>query len=342
MNNLLNDIKTNLKRLREKGKQVREEMSMAGKIFNAMTVILGLFFIVFLLSASFSSGTFELNVPLMILMCIIFIPIALINEKIQKSALEKYRAKLKNQNLEFCPYCGEKLELLQKFCPFCEKQIEESVEMEPETHEFRKKLRKKSSKKDDILSKSEEIYSIKRYSFSSVLVTCIIFSVILSIIFSFLFGDFSMLFTFLIAMLLFSIFFSVFVLWIINSSTTYSQFMISSDDIQLVIEKKLFFRVTWSEVRKIDLYRLRFNGYYVKINYSDTFKLIRLDYCGFPKNRQKEIVEFLFAYADEIGCEISLTKIITPLLNDVGEREIQKEIYKFARTRRFIFRPYRD
>ena len=124
--------------------------------------------------------------------------------------------------------------------------------------------------------------------------------------------------------------------YFLNTMHIYSRFLISEEDIKIYIEKNIFFQAKWSEINKIDIYRVRFQGHLLKINYSNTYKIISLLYCELSKKKQKEIIKTLFQFSDDLKDKISVMKTSTTIVDEVGKKDLYEEIYQFARAQRFI------
>jgi hypothetical protein len=137
---------------------------------------------------------------------------------------------------------------------------------------------------------------------------------------------------------------SVFILFlgfIMNAMFIHSKFIISTQEIKLCIEKKPFFQIKWSDIEKMEIYRVRFHGYYIKINYKDlstkNFVIISLEYCEYPRKKQKEIIKILFQFSYNLRNKITIMKTSIPIVDEVGKKDLYEQIYHFARAQRFVF-----
>jgi len=311
-------------------------MTKLGRLFDTITNILSIIFLVLTLVLTFSILVFETGLGFIILLFIIILPFSLINTLIQKKAKRKYKAKVREQRLKFCMYCGGKLDSIQKFCPYCGKKFDESVNIITQTTEIENDLREEYDKKGKALSEQKEIYNISRKSFYKIiLIIAILFPLGFYILIGILVNDFSLYPMFLLASLV-SIVLVYPIGYFLNSMSIYSRFLISEEDIKIYIEKNIFFQVKWSEIDKIDIYRVRFHGHLLKINYSNTYKIISLLYCELSKKKQKEIIKTLFQFSEPLKDKISLMKTSTTIVDEVGNKELYEEIYQFARAQRLI------
>jgi ABC-type multidrug transport system fused ATPase/permease subunit len=334
----IKESKDILKRFLERRRNIRKEMTKLGRVFDSITMIFMFFMLIIMSFSIFSFGAFELGFGSLVLIFIIILPFALIVSRINNKASKKYKAKIKEQRLKFCVYCGGKLDSFQNFCPYCDKKFDESVKIITQTTEIQKDLGEEYDKKEKALSEQKEIFNISRKSFyKTILITAIIFPWVLYLLISILANNFSLYPIFLLVSLV-----MIVAVWpigyFINVMFIYSRFLISAEDIKLYIEKNLFFQVNWSEINKIDIYRVRFHGHLLKINYANTYKIISLEYCEFSKKKQKEIINSLFQFSDDLKDKISVMKTSATIVDEVGKKDLYEEIYQFARAQRFVFR----
>ena len=235
-------------------------------------------------------------------------------------------------------FCGGKLDSFQKFCPYCGRKFDETVDIITQTTEIEKELQEECDKNGRVLLEQKEIFNFSRRSNNKFLLICYICTVVgFSTFIGIIFNDFYLFLTFLIALLSIMLGFSLFIGFMMNSMLIYSRFLISAEDITFYIEENIYFRVNWSEIDKIDIYHVRFHGSYLKINYSNNYKIISLEYCDYNKKKQKEIINNLFLFSNDLKNKISLMKTTVPILDEVGMKDLYEEIYHFARTQRFVF-----
>jgi len=338
MKDTLKDSKRVLKGFLERRKNIRKEMTKLGRFYDTIMIILAFILLVVLLVSSFSFGVYEMGFGVLILFFIIIIPFSIIETRIQKKATKKYKAKLREQRLKFCMYCGGKLESIQKFCPYCGRKFDKTVNLITQTTEIEKKLREEYIKKGKPLSEQKEIFNFSRRSNIKFMIICYICITLgYSVVFGIVSNDFALFLTFLIALLSIMTFFVLFIGFMLNSMFIYSRFLISAEDITLYIEKKIYFQVNWSEIEKIDIYRLRFHGHFLKINYANSYKIISLENISFPTKKQKELINTLFQFSDDLKDKISVMKTSAPIVDEVGKKDLYEEVYQFARAQRFVF-----
>ncbi|MFX1445662.1 MAG: hypothetical protein ACFFHV_19780 [Promethearchaeota archaeon] len=329
--------KSYIKRLMEKSKNIRREMTTLGRIVDTITMILGFILLIPMLILTSNFDVSGLGFALMVLIIIIMFPLGIIDERIRKKAKKKYEAKKRGQRLKFCMYCGGKLDSIQKFCPYCGRKFDESVKLVSQTSEIQKDLKEEYYKKEKIPLEQEEIFNISRKSFYKIgLIIAVVFPWGLYLLIAILAKNFSLYPIFISISLI-----TIVLVWplgyFMNSLFIYSRFLISSQDIKLFIEKDLFFQVNWSEINKIDIYRVRFHGHLLKINYANTYKIISLEFCEFSKKKQKKIINSLFQFSGDLRNKISVMKTSATIVDEVGKKDLYEEIYQFARAQRYIF-----
>ena len=340
MNEIIKESKDIVKRFLERRRNIRKEMTKLGRVFDSIFTILGIIMIIFLLVSEFSFGAFPIGFGILILLVIVIIPIGLIEGRIQKKASKKYKKKLKEQRLKFCMYCGGKLDSFQNFCPFCGKILDQKSKIITKSTEIEKIYQEEFSKGKISLTDQKEIINQSRkfiYNLFLIIVpsSMIGFYIIINIFTGFL-NFFDNIAIFLIILLFMSLFMFL-IAYMMTSMFILSRFLIAAEDIKLYIEKKLYFQINWSEIDKIDVYRVRFHGSYLKINYSKNYTIISLEYCDYNKRKQKEIIKSLFIFSADLKNKISIMKTSVPILDEVGMKALYEEIYNFARAQRFLF-----
>jgi hypothetical protein len=91
----------------------------------------------------------------------------------------------------------------------------------------------------------------------------------------------------------------------------------------------------------MEIYKVRFHGYYIKINYQDqltkNFDIISLEYCEYPKKKQKEIIKALLQFSINSRNKITILKTSVPIVDEVGKKDLYEQIYQFARAQHFVF-----
>lgn len=337
---IIKESKDIVKRFLERRKNIRREMTKLGRAFDSIFTILGVIIIIFLLVSEFSFGAFPMGFGILILLVIVIIPFGLIEDRIQKKASKKYKTKLKEQRLKFCMYCGGKLGSFQNFCPFCGKTLNQKSNIITKSTEIEKIFQEQSSKGKTPLAEQKEIINQSRKfyykSFLTILPTSMIgFFIIINLLTGFL-NFFVNIAIFLIIFLVMSLFMFL-MAYMMTSMFIVSKFLITSKDIKLYIEKKLYFQINWSGIDTIEVYRVRFHGSYLKINYSNNYTIVSLEYCDYNKKKQKEIIKSLFIFSDDLKNKISIMKTTVPILDEVGMKALYEDIYNFARAQRFLF-----
>lgn len=248
---------------------------------------------------------------------------------------------MKEQRLKFCMYCGGKLDSFQNFCPFCGRIFDETAKIINKTAEIERNFQEDYCKEKNPLAEQKEIINQSRkFYYKSFLIiipsSMIGFYIIINISTGFI-NFFNNIAIFLIILLFMSLFMFL-IAYMMTSMFILSRFLITAEDIKLYIEKKLYFQINWSEIDKLDIYRVRFRGSYLKINYSNSYKIISLEYCDYNKKKQKEIIKSLFIFSDDLKNKISVMKTSVLIVDEVGKKDLYEEIYQFARAQRFIFR----
>ena len=342
MSELKKDIITSLKAALEKRKKVRKEMTMLGRAFDTITMILASILVIILFISEFSFGRFVIGFYFLILIVIIIIPFSLIESKIYKSALNKYKAKLKETRLHYCMYCGGKLDSIQTICPHCGKIFDKSTRIIPQTAEFEKEIQKEYEKMGHPVLEQIEIFNQSRKSnWKFILKTYVCIVIGFGILIGLISQDLMFTITFMLAFPLLMLVIIGYIGFIMNAMFIYSRVVLSTQSFQLYIEKKLFFQINWSDLEKMEIYRVRFHGSYITFNYQHWFsanvEIISLKYCDFSKKKQKEIIKSLLQFSNMLGINISVLKTALPIVDEVGEKDLYEQIYNFARAQRFVF-----
>lgn len=132
--------------------------------------------------------------------------------------------------------------------------------------------------------------------------------------------------------------------YMVNAGFIYSRFLFTDEDLTLYIETRLYFQKKWADIKTIDIYKILFQGFFLKINLSNSYKIISLKFCDFTKKKQKEIITNLFQFfqgSEEVKDQISVMKTSIPILDEEGMKSLYEEMYNFARAQRFIFKKYK-
>lgn len=347
MKEIIKEGKNILKRSLEKRKNLRKEMTKFGRVYDSIIAIFGSILIVIILLSVFSFGAFEFGLGLMVLIFIILVPLSLIHARIYKKALNKYKEKKTKQRLKFCMYCGGKLDAFQNFCPFCGKQFDNDVKLITKTTEIEKNIQDKYYKKGKPLPEQIEIINFSRKSMYKLLfITFYSLMVGFYALINILFGFGNILrsiFIFLEILLIMTLFMMI-MGYMINAGFICSRFLFTDEDIELYIEKRLYFQKKWADIKTIEIYKVLFHGYFLKINLSNSYKIISLKFCDFTKKKQKEIINNFFQFfqfSEDLKNQISVMKTSIPILDEEGMKSLYEEIYTFARAQRFIFKKYK-
>jgi len=325
-----------LKRYWERRKGIRNEMSLFGKIYE---IIFILTIIIILVYIFYLSHIYEVEEYFLIFLylCFIILPLLIIFSIINKKALKKYNIKVKKKRINFCIYCNGKIEVFSNVCPYYRKKLDYRHDNVVEANKIERKFKKKSAENESVLLEQEEVISFSQKSFALIFIgSTIVMIIVFAIIVLFLLGARAMISTIIGGSIILLCY--IIVVYFNVLLTIISKFTISKHAIKLIIEKQVYFQIIWADIKDIEIFKITFKGYFLKMNTLQNYELIGLKFCDFNKNKQEKIIEALFKFSEKLNKPISIKKAFGPFIDDIGMKELYDKIYNFARSQRFILK----
>jgi hypothetical protein len=330
-----------LKKSRTKGKEIQKLRTKSEKIlmyiFLPIELIILIIMGVGLIYFSFIESSDDLSWEFMIfslLLIIILIPPALITDIIDQRVKKRHKKQYFQTKLNHCKYCGRELDGFQNFCPVCGKPFDDKHLLMIQHNKLEPKKREKPLVLISEYQVGRKIITFNRKAlFSSFMMISLIIVIIISLfpIFLFSFKDPSAIIgSFIVGMILFTSI-GLFIVF----GLTVAEFKISNEKIELIIENHPYFQEFWSNIKSIEIFKVKMVGYMLKFNSPNSFKIISLWDCGYPKGKQKKIIKLLADYSSILNKQISELKSSKTIIEEYSMELIRNEIKSFVKAYKF-------
>ena len=330
---------------RESVKDINAQKTKKQKVIQRVLWSIGIgLFIAMILGYYLDLPTFA-ALTFLIWMCYLC-PCAFFTDRIDHKAREKYKEDYVMEILEFCPHCGEKIEPPGTFCGYCGKKIEPPRQVERQKAETEERRREgytmkptpvpESPTSSEFTGEPVEVINMSRKSqFYSFIWGGAIIYIAFGLLFYFISLDLQFVLLMFLFLSLFGTIAMVFMGILFDYVFLHVKFKISHGGIEMFLENHLYLHVKWPDIESLEIYKVSFQGHFLKINRETSFEIIPFQKLTLSGKKRRKILEAIEHFATLKGVPITREKRLKPILEVRGINLIYEDIREFSKSHKY-------